>query len=392
MDVLVLTRLYPTPAQPYQAAFMPPRLRALAAHCRLRVIVPQPRYPLSWLRARGPRPPAFESTPDYPIYRPGFFAPPGLWRKSRARSMARGVSRLVRRLHDEQPFELVLGHFLYPDGAAAAALARELRLPLVLGAHGSDVYLHGSRPGEAEQIAAALDQADGLIVVSTDLRDRLVDLGFAAEQAVVLPSGYDAARFSPRDRGEARRRLGLADEPWLCYLGALRDVKRIDLILDAVAELPGVRLALVGGGPEADRLASRARQLGLTQRLLFAGPQSHEKVPDWLAAADCLVLASDHEGTPNVIIEALAMGTPVVATAVGGVPELLGEAGRLVPRGNAAALAAAIHETLAAPPDPDSLRARVAGRSWEAVGRRQAEVLAKAAERYRARKRDGPNF
>lgn len=385
MDVLVVTRLYPTPSQPYHAAFIPPRLRALAARADLRVVVPQAVYPLDTWHRRAPRLPAFESTAAYPIYRPGFFAPPGLFRKTRAKMLSASVCKVARRLAAERPFDVVLGHFLYPDGVAAAAAARLLDLPLVLAAHGSDVYLHGQNPHERQLITAAVAQADGLLCVSAALRDKMLELGMAAADAVILPSGYDADLFAPRDRAAARAALGLPQGPWLCYVGALRDLKRVDVILRALAKLPEVRLALVGGGPEADALASLARELNLVQRVRFVGPQPHERVPDWMAAADAVVLVSEHEGTPNVLIEALALGVPVVATPVGGIPELVGEVAPLVPVGDAEALAAAIRQILAAPPPAEVLRARVAGRTWTEVGERQAAVLRAAIEAHRRR-------
>jgi glycosyltransferase involved in cell wall biosynthesis len=138
---------------------------------------------------------------------------------------------------------------------------------------------------------------------------------------------------------------------------------------------------VVGGGAEAPRLAAQARRLALGERVLFAGPQTHDRVADWMAAADAVVLASEREGTPTTLVEALGMGVPVVATRVGGIPDLVGPVAPLVEPGNPAAFAAAVATALADPPAAAALRARVAHLAWPSIGAAEAEFLAQCLER-----------
>lgn len=384
MRVLVLTTLYPTPQAPHRAGFMPGRLAALARFAEVRAVVPYPTFPLARWLGRGERPPPREEGERYEVRRCPYFAPPGVARRWRPEAIVRGAATTVQRVAAEFEPDIVLGHFLFPDGVAAVTIAERLGLPVVLVAHGSDVNQLALIPAYRERIAAALAAAAGLIVVSHALQAKLASLGLRSADAVVIPCGYDARRFQPRSRAEARRELRLPDGRWLLYLGALRRLKRVDVVIDALAKLPAVRLAIVGDGPEAARLADQARRLGVAARVLWVGPVAHERVPLWLSAADAVVLASEHEGLPTVLTEALATGTPVVATRVGGIPELLGDVCPMVRPGDPDALAAAIQGVLDTPPPPAALIARAAPYEWGLLGAAEAEALRAALVRRAA--------
>ena len=352
---------------------MPGRLGALGRLAEVRAVLPYRTLPgARLLRRERPWP---EAGDHYTIQRVPFSALRGLGRDRRPAAMVRACRETIASLQAASPFDLVLGHFLYPDGVAAARLAQELGLPYVLVAHGSDVHSHCGVPARLTQVREAATGAGALIAVSEPLRQRMIELGLPAESAAVLPCGYDPELFRPRDRGAARRELGLGDGTLILFVGMLRAIKRVDLVLSALAKLPGVQLAIVGDGELREKLANQARQLGLERRVRFAGPQPRERVAVWMSAADALVLASDHEGTPTVLVEALAVGTPAVATAVGGIPDLLGDLGTLVPPNDSAALAARLQATLAAPPAPDRLYQRVSRLSQPEIAKSEFEVL-----------------
>lgn len=172
------------------------------------------------------------------------------------------------------------------------------------------------------------------------------EVGVLPERVVVIPNGIDPERHAALpDRAEARKRLGLPEQRLLVgTVASLRAVKRVDLLLDAVARVPTAEVCIVGGGRERAALERRAERLGIAHRAHFAGEQRDPR--PWLAAFDVFALASDWEGMPNAVLEAMAAGLPVVATRVGGVPELVvpGETGLLVDRGDPAALANAIEQ------------------------------------------------
>lgn len=174
-------------------------------------------------------------------------------------------------------------------------------------------------------------------------------LGVRPERITVIPNGASADRFRPPDglsRAEARAGLGIpGDAQLVMYLGALSKEKRVDLAIQAVGSIEGVLLAVVGEGPERARLTALAAGLGESIRIL--GPSREP----WnaLAAADALALPSETEGQPAVAIEAGLMGLPVVATRVGGVPEIVldGSSGRLVDPGDLDALERGLVDVLA---------------------------------------------
>ncbi|MCC7491667.1 MAG: glycosyltransferase [Fimbriimonadaceae bacterium] len=371
MRVLAFSSLHPSLGAPTTAAWMPGRLSALAAHAAVSAVVPRQRgcWPLPAAARAAVEPRAYQ------LQEPTFWALRGLHRERRPAQMLAGAWPTVAALHAAQPCQVVLGHYLWPDGVAAAALAARLGRPLVLVAHGSDVNEQCAVPARRAQVGGALQQAAALICVSRALQQRLLEWGLPATDATILPCGYDPQVFRPQPRAAARRALALSGGPWLLYVGAFRRLKRIDLLLEALGRLPEARLALVGDGPERTRLADQARRLGVAHRLLWAGALPSARVATWYAAADLVVLASEREGTPTVLTEALACGTPVVATRVGGIPELVGDAALLVEPGAARALADALAATLAEPPPADRLTARVRRLAWPEIGAAEAQIL-----------------
>jgi glycosyltransferase involved in cell wall biosynthesis len=378
MRLLVVTTLYPSAAEPYRAAFVPGRLAALAEHVELELIVP---HSSGWSALGvGRVPKLYEQVPGpgFTIHHVTFRALPGIGRNRRPEAMAAAVRPVAAALDAARPFDVVLGQFLFPDAVAAGLVAEALELPLVVSAHGSDVYQHAAVPRRQEQIRQTLDRAAGLIVVSADLQRKLLALGLPADGAEVIPGGFQAEQFRPMPRDEARERLGLPPGPLLVYVGMLRDIKRVDVIVSALRHLPQLRAAIVGFGPTYNALKRLADRLKVADRIIWAGAQPHERVPVWMAAADVLALASEHEGTPTVLLEAMAMGTPVVATQVGGVPDLVGDLAPVVPAGNVAAMAEAIRQVLAAPPAAELLRARVETMTCASVAARYAAVLERA--------------
>jgi glycosyltransferase involved in cell wall biosynthesis len=203
------------------------------------------------------------------------------------------------------------------------------------------------------------------------------------ERLAIVMNGVDGELFHPRDRAEARVRLELpAGDPLLLYVGNLKESKGVlDLVAafeQVAARHPRVRLAIVGGGDARAAVDAAAARLG--GRLIVAGPRPLPEVPTWMAAADTVVLASWNEGTPNVVLEALASGRRVVATAVGGVPDLITSPalGALVPARDPAALAAALTRAADTPYDPAEVARLGARGGWEASADALHAVLADA--------------
>jgi teichuronic acid biosynthesis glycosyltransferase TuaC len=221
-----------------------------------------------------------------------------------------------------------------------------------------------------------------VITVADSLRDGLLALGADPGKVVTLRNGVDLDRFRPLDRAAARARFGLAGRVVLS-VGNLLPLKGHDLAIEAVAGLPDTRLLVVGDGPERERLAALAVRTGLGDRVQLLGNRTQAELIELYNAADVLVLGSSREGMPNVVLEALACGLPVVATAVGGVPEVLPvpAAGRLVQERTAPALRAALGEVLDHPPDRGHIRVLASDLGWDRTVAGVLDVLRAAAAR-----------
>jgi glycosyltransferase involved in cell wall biosynthesis len=293
--------------------------------------------------------------------------------------MYRSLRPHVRKLRRDFPFDAILAAWAYPDGVAAAHLAAEWDCPLVTMTLGSDINEMPHDPALKRQIQWGLGRSQRVVAVSSALRDAVVELGIPAEKVIVQRNGVDGERFMPRDRGEARAELGLAaNRPLVVYIGNFKPEKGVDVLVDAMGRRDrlDVDLAMVGSGPLETILRERAASLGIESKIRFCGRRPHDEIPRWMAAADVICLPSYREGCPNVVLEALAAGRPVVASRVGGVPELLNdETGVLVPAGDPEALAQSLQAALARCWEPESLRASVSCLSWNQFGGRLGDTL-----------------
>ncbi|HMY71328.1 MAG TPA: glycosyltransferase, partial [Blastocatellia bacterium] len=281
----------------------------------------------------------------------------------------------VERLHREQPIDVIDAHYVYPDGYAAALIGRRLNVPVFITARGTDINLFSRMPLIRPKIVKALQRATGIIAVSQALKARMIELGIAAEKIAVIPNGIDHAVFHPQDRAAARRKLGLNPEDTiLLTVGALVPAKGIDRLIDALALLVRkdqerrLKLFVIGEGVERKKLESQISNLRLENRVFLLGAKPQTELVAWYSAADLFCLASQREGCPNVVIEAMACGLPVIATDVGGVRELIGAAcGRVVAESNPETFAAEIGSALATNWNRLEIAERGGARSWATV-------------------------
>lgn len=297
---------------------------------------------------------------------------------------ALAARRAVARQVAARRFDLVHAHWLVPNAVAAAPLRRRPPAPgrsgrpaFAAGLHGSDVFL-AERPGVRRAARFALGRTDLLTGCSPELVDRVCALGFPRERSAVIPYGVDVAAFSPgRERGRGwRERLGIpAEAPLVLGVGRMATKKGFHVLMEALpsvlAARPEVHVVLAGGG---DRLAElRAAASRWPGRVHLPGPARHDELPDLFRAADLFVMPAVHDpagnvdGLPNVVLEAMASGLPVVASRVSGIPLAVEdqETGLLVPEADAAALAAALARLLGDP---------AAAREMGERGRRRAEA------------------
>jgi teichuronic acid biosynthesis glycosyltransferase TuaC len=283
---------------------------------------------------------------------------------------------------------LIHGHRARPMGVLAVQLGALLRRPAVISVYGSEVHtnVHGAAGLAPFWIRYAMRRAACVIGVSRDLLEQAQALGVPPARCRFIPSGVDLESFVPRDAAVARRQIGLpADRRAFLCIGRFRRVKGHAVLVEAFRELCRRRddalLVLMSDGPLRPEIEAAVRAHGLADQVRFPGVLESGLIPLYMAAADALVLPSFNEGMPLCVIESFACGRPVVATAVGGTPELITESryGLLVPPGDPAALATALDEALKRTWDPAALRERAEEFGWPRIVERLRAVYREVA-------------
>jgi glycosyltransferase involved in cell wall biosynthesis len=225
--------------------------------------------------------------------------------------------------------DVACNFWLYPEGYATVAAARRLGIPAIVCSIGSDLNRIPD-PASKWLTRSAMNRAAFVLTKSEHLRQQAIRMGINARKIRTIRNGCDPSVFHLADRSAARAQLAVDEAAELVlFVGRLDPAKGIVELLEAFASLasrrPNLRLEYVGDGPGREQLRRKVKDFALEGRVYLAGACPSEKIPQWLAAANVLVLPSYAEGCPNVVIEALSCGRPVIATNVGGIPELVNE-------------------------------------------------------------------
>ena len=388
LRILSISTVFPNLAEPGLGLFVRSRLCHLAELADVKVIAPVPVLDYS-----NPKRKLFDrldlgaSRQDGPleVFHPRWLFPPG-GTPVNALCLFSRLLPLALRLHREFPFDLIDAHFGYPEGVAAALLARALGVPFTITLRGSEVVFDHSRPRRMA-MEWAFRRAARVIAVSEELRQFALSRGAAPERTTTIPNGIEPAVFHPRDMAEMRALHGL---PSGCRIvlstGELIEAKGHQLVIRSLPKLladsTDVRVVIAGatarGGPKfEEKLRQLPHDLGIADRVHFTGWVDRQKLAGLLAAADLFCLASFSEGWPNVVHEALATGTPVVASRVGGVPDMItSEAyGLMVPPRDGAALQNALRAALDRSWDRKAVSDWGRSRNWTSVAREVLDTM-----------------
>jgi len=386
MKLLTFSSLFPNREMPSHGIFVENRLRHLVEHGRVeaQVVAPVPWFPFSSARfgryATYARVPARETRFGLDVRHPRYLVAPRIGMNFTPLTMALAARPTVAAIRASGfDFDAIDAHYFYPDGVAAALLARWFDRPLVITARGSDVTELPAHAGPRRMIRWAAREASAIVTVCTALKTRLALLGADAGKIDVLRNGVDLRGFTPVDRDAAREALSLPKQGQVvASVGHLIPRKGHELVIEALATLPDATLLIAGSGPEGPALARLAERLGVSARVRFLGQLAHQRLPSVYAASDALVLASSNEGWANVLLEAMACGTPVVATDVGGSREVVDapEAGVLVRERDTRHIADALRGLLAALPDRAATRRYAERFSWDETTRGQERLFA----------------
>lgn len=388
MRVLVVTKIFPNALEPASSPFNRQQFAALSRLCDVEVLATIPWFPGARAAARWSPAgrltgvPRSERIDGLDVAHPRYLFVPRVAPGANGLLYAGSIAPEV--LRRRGTVDVLLGSWAYPDGFAIVLLGRALGLPTVVKLHGSDMNVVAEMPGPARALRWALPRADRVVAVSRPLAERAAACGVPRERIALVENGVDTRLFHVRDRAASRERLGLsAGGRLVLFVGRLEREKGAVDLLRAFARVAPSRedltLAMVGGGRAEAECRALAAPLG--DRVRLVGPRPLEEVAVWMGACDVLVLPSWNEGTPNVVIEALASGRRVVATRVGGIPDLLSDAalGELVPARDDEALGAAIARVAATDYAPDRVAALAGRGDWAWSAARLHEVLLAAA-------------
>ena len=379
MYCLVISDTFPNKVAPWRGPYNRYQIEGLAEFCKVTVI-----NPISWTELlRNPEYGRLLHGLDgvlrnVPVYHPLLLHLPIWNRGSNWKAVRRALDKSLKRI-DADEIDVILATFAYPHGLAAKELARRLGVPYVIKARGSDLHSLPEDGGRLRGTREALSNACAVVTVSHNLARLAKDMGSKASRVHILPNGVDTDAFRPLARTEARKSLGLEIERSIClFVGNLRPVKGLDVLVKALSHMShdGALAVVAGEGSMRGWLKRQARRADLAGRLQLVGQLSRDKVLMWMNAADVVVLPSRNEGCPNVVLEALACGTPVVASRVGEVPHLLDpECGIQVQPEDARGLAEALEEAIDRDWDRQMIRGKVQHLTWQNNVRRLHSIL-----------------
>lgn len=375
-NILVVTNLYPYPWEPNRAVFNRQQFEKLAEISNVKVIVLVPWTSVIRKSASLKTTTINNIEIDYCVY---FYIP----KIGRSIYPLFILLSLLGRFWKIRKFkaDCMLLSWAFPDAIAGSLFAKLLGTPTVIKVHGSDINVHAQIKSRRTQIKWAMDQAEAIIAVSQDLKNKILQMDVPANKVHLLYNGIDKSLFYPLEKDVARKLCAIdPDRRVIVFIGNLKTSKGCNLLLEAYVLLAKknstVDLYYIGAGDQIDILRKKVTDHGLESRVRLLGSLPHKALPPWINASDVLVLPSMNEGVPNVVLEAQACGTPVVATNVGGIPEIVSEEnGILVEYGNEAELCDALIEALSRNWDRLKISSNVNTLSWQENSSKLYEIM-----------------
>ncbi len=339
MRVLLISNLYPNCKELTRGIYNKQQIAELARLCDVQVVAPLP-----WYRMKGV--PRSEVADGIQVYHPPYFMIPRIGRSLYGFFFFLSLIGVIKKIQSDFDFDLILANWAYPDGVGSYYIGKALRKKVVIGVLGTDINNYSKFFIRRNIIGHALRHCDAVFAVSDDLKRKVATLGVPDSNIFVVRNGINKDIFNQLNKAECRKRIGLPlDKTIVLFVGNLVEVKSVETLVGAFAGLRvDALLVLVGDGPLEETLRAKVKDLGIEDRVIFAGRNTHDAIPIYMNACDIFCLPSRNEGCPNVVLEAMACGVPIVATNVGGIPELVNDSklGILVAPENSRSLADAL--------------------------------------------------
>lgn len=387
MKILVFSKIFPNALEPHFGTFVFDETKALAQIHEIQVVAPIPWFPefkffKNWYTYS--QIPEKESIDNIPVYHPTYLVTPKFGRAFYGHFLWMGLQNTIERIHNEFKFDLILAHYAYPEGFAAAQFSKKYNCPLILKIHGSDINVDANYWGRRIGVVKALRAADMILSVSEALKDKIIKLGIPAAKVRRLYNAVDS-NFTVLDQNLCRQKLNLSPEKkYILFIGNLIPIKGIQNLIDVfqkylLNENPEANLLIIGAGPLRKLLEKKIEKINSGNRISILGARPHSEIPVWMNASDLLCLPSYSEGFPVTLIEARACGLPFVASRVGGIPELINpeDTDLLVPPGENDALGRALKQKLNDLKFSQGPRVSHFTRTWRNVAEETSAILTK---------------
>lgn len=333
MKILFVSSQFPNSIQPDLGVFSLQVVKQFAVKDEIQVIAPLPTLGMFNFAGDLKRYntnlniPTKEIIDNILVYHPKYFAFPAMGFTHHI-AMYVSLMPLIKSIHFDWGIDVINCHWLFPDGVAVQRIGKKLGIPVMLTALGCDLNRYTKRPMRKYVIKNAMNASERVSVLNSDMYEKCIDLGVDSNRLRIIPNGVDLDRFKIQDKKESQIKLGFSgSDRIILFVGSLVEVKNTDTLLKAFKHVlknkTDCKLVLVGSGYLEKDLIKLSQLLGIETSVSFIGQVNHEKLTVWMNAADCLCLPSIREGHPNVMMEALACGIPVVASSVGSLPDFI---------------------------------------------------------------------
>ena len=384
MKVLSVSHMFPNKLKPNYGIFVKERLKSIAIKVDVSVVAPVPFLPMpSVVRSKkhAQKIPPREVFDGLQVHHPRYLVIPRVCKYLDGFLYYKSMNSFFLNMIMSDSTDLLDFHWIYPDAYAGLKWAKLLNKKIVMTIRGNESICYFEKSLRKKMLIQTLKSADHIISVSSDMKQKVVgEYGVDGNKVTVISNGIDSGKFRPIDKVEALKKCKLDfGKKHILSLCRLSEEKGLEHLLKAFSLLDErkVELLMVGDGPLRGSLMKMAKDLGVADRVHFIGEVAHEDTYKWYNAADVYCLPSLWEGCPNVVIESIACGTPVVATNVGGVSDLVPseDYGLIVPPGDVSSLTQALAQALRKDWDRELIVSHGASNTWEHVADRVVSVF-----------------
>ena len=348
-SIVIISNLYPNNVETTKGLFIKQLADSLSNLCEITVVSPIPFHPLDLIRK-----PAIvdkEMINGIVVLHPRYIVIPKMLRSLIGYFFSKGILNTIKSLKNQGKADIISAHWAYPDGYGASLVAKKLNIPFSVHALGCDINDYTKYKIRRKLIVSALNNSNINIVKSQALKDKITSLGVNSDKTHVIHNGVDQDKFKRTDVSIARKsvqsysnKVKFDDDIKYClFIGNFQIEKGLNYLLDAFDKIKNekIHLIIIGAGPLQQSVEEQINQLNLNAHVTLVGRVEHQQIPNYMSASDLLCLPSLREGCPNVVLESLSCGTPVVASNVGAVPDIISkkELGVIVPACDPVALA-----------------------------------------------------